>query len=86
VANRKKPGVAFWATVVVVGAVLYVLSSGPALWIAVQFDSEAAETCFNWIYTPLWLSEITLILTVGFVALKCHPLQPAGEFGDRSAR
>jgi hypothetical protein len=29
--DRKKPGVAFWATVVVVVAVLYVLSIGPAL-------------------------------------------------------
>jgi hypothetical protein len=31
--DRKKPGVAFWATVVVVGLpVLYVLSFGPACW------------------------------------------------------
>jgi hypothetical protein len=31
--DRKKPGVAFWATVVVVGLALYVLSIGPAAWI-----------------------------------------------------
>jgi hypothetical protein len=28
--NRNKPGVAFWATVVIVGALAYVASSGPA--------------------------------------------------------
>jgi hypothetical protein len=28
-ADRKKPGVAFWATVVVVGLALYILSFGP---------------------------------------------------------
>jgi hypothetical protein len=34
-ADRKKPGVAFWATVVVVvGLVGYPLGAGPALWIA----------------------------------------------------
>ena len=30
----KKPGVAFWATVVVAGLVLYVASFGPACWLA----------------------------------------------------
>jgi hypothetical protein len=31
--SRRKPGVAFWATVVVVGLpLLYVLSFGPACW------------------------------------------------------
>jgi hypothetical protein len=32
--DRKKPGVAFWATVVVVVLVAYPLSLGPALWIS----------------------------------------------------
>jgi len=31
--SRKQPGVAFWATVVVVVAALYVASFGPACWI-----------------------------------------------------
>jgi hypothetical protein len=31
--SRKKPGVAFWATVVVVVALVYVLSFGPVCWI-----------------------------------------------------
>jgi hypothetical protein len=32
--SRKKPGVAFWATVVVVVLVLYVASFGPACWLS----------------------------------------------------
>src|SRR6266478_6093011 len=31
--DRKKPGVTFWATLVVVALVLYVLSFGPACWL-----------------------------------------------------
>jgi hypothetical protein len=31
--ERKKPGAAFWATLVMVALVLYVLSWGPAFWI-----------------------------------------------------
>jgi hypothetical protein len=54
--DRKKPGVAFWATVVVVGLpLLYVLSFGPACWLARQRflpPSVAAQ-----IYRPiLWAS------------------------------
>ncbi len=33
-ADRKKPGVAFWATVVVVVVLVYPLSFGPACWLA----------------------------------------------------
>ncbi len=37
--DRKKPGVAFWATVVVVCLpLLYVLSVGPACWVATHTD------------------------------------------------
>jgi|GEM_PF-6597946 len=36
--SRKKPGVAFWATVVVVVALLYVASFGPACWITSHLD------------------------------------------------
>ncbi len=32
--DRKKPGVAFWVTVVVVELVLYVASFGPACWLS----------------------------------------------------
>jgi hypothetical protein len=41
--DRNKPGVAFWATVVVVGLpLLYVLSFGPACWLAIRRPSLAA--------------------------------------------
>ena len=33
---RKKPGMAFWATVVVVVVLLYPLSFGPAVWLAAR--------------------------------------------------
>jgi len=34
--DRKKPGVAFWTTVVVASVVIYVLSSGPARTLLIQ--------------------------------------------------
>jgi len=41
--SRKKPGVAFWATVVVVVALLYPISFGPACWLAdwLDWDGES---------------------------------------------
>src|SRR5258708_35393274 len=55
---RKKPGVAFWTTVVMVVLLVgYPLSFGPACWIATRLDD------FEWnrqlvfmtrIYYPLW--------------------------------
>ena len=36
--DRKKPGVAFWATVVVCLPLLYVLGFGPACWIATRCE------------------------------------------------
>src|SRR5262245_35735933 len=48
----KKPGAAFWATVVVVGVpLLYVLSIGPACWISSQTGSGV--TAVGRIYQPL---------------------------------
>jgi hypothetical protein len=50
--DRKKPGVAFWATVVVVVAlVAYSLSFGPACWIAWRVSS--AVPVIATIYSPL---------------------------------
>jgi hypothetical protein len=49
--DRKKPGVAFWATVVVVVALVgYPLSFGPACWIATRYDSLRGFV--NSIYHP----------------------------------
>ncbi len=53
--SRKKPGVAFWATVVVlVGLSGYPLSMGPACWISSRMDTGAgivtiAYQPINWI-------------------------------------
>jgi hypothetical protein len=54
-ASRKKPGVAFWATVVVVVApLLYMLSFGPACWLATTNSMPASAECAAWtIYAPL---------------------------------
>jgi hypothetical protein len=42
--SRKKPGVAFWATVVVVSLpLLYVLSFGPVCWWLLEPDQELNE-------------------------------------------
>ncbi len=47
-ASRKKPGVAFWATLVVVVAIVaYPLSFGPACWIASRSESWKIPT-FYW--------------------------------------
>ena len=55
ISDRKKPGVAFWATVVVVVAVVYVLSWGPATMLARKSGGgtwlSAAVDCF---YAPLY--------------------------------
>ena len=39
--DRKKPGAAFWATVVVVVVLIYPLSFGPACWISSRFNRGA---------------------------------------------
>ena len=50
--DRKKPGVAFWATVVVVVAVAYPLSAFPMLWLR-EYLPNPAQDAVRWIYTPL---------------------------------
>ena|SRR5262245_6400636 len=53
--SRKKPGVAFWATVVVVmGLVGYPLSFGPACWIATRTGTAEAKP-FVVAYWPIWM-------------------------------
>jgi hypothetical protein len=52
--DRKKPGVAFWATVMVASlAALYVLSFGPACWIASRTRTDDAAF-FSIAYRPMW--------------------------------
>jgi hypothetical protein len=50
--DRKKPGVAFWATVVFALPVLYILSFGPACWIASRTEIDRAKG-FQFAYWPL---------------------------------
>ncbi len=50
--DRKKPGVAFWATVLLVGLpLLYVASFGPACWTVSRADAGASTLPF--VYKPL---------------------------------
>jgi len=53
--DRKKPGVAFWLTmVVVVLPVLYVVSFGPASWICLQGATpDWYKSAFGLAYAPL---------------------------------
>jgi hypothetical protein len=50
--DRKKPGVAFWATVVVVVLLAYPISFGPACWIYSRSDHDDALSDF---YLPIGL-------------------------------
>ena len=55
--DRKKPGVAFWATVVlVVVLTLYVLSFGPACWITsrMNFGTSAIGVIYRPIVPAMW--------------------------------
>jgi hypothetical protein len=56
--DRKKPGVAFWATVVVVCVVAYTLSWGPVFWtLSAMGDPAWAIEPYQWIYSPLmWVA------------------------------
>ena len=53
--DRKQPGVAFWATVVVVAVlVAYPLSIGPAIWLRDQeWAPDWTFDAYRWIYAPI---------------------------------
>ncbi len=51
--SRKQPGVAFWATVVVVVVVVYLLSIGPACWLTSRLD--AGVEFVSIVYRPITL-------------------------------
>jgi hypothetical protein len=54
--DRKKPGVAFWATVALVAVLVgYPLSAGPAIWIAMRTSDEVLLSHpVNRLYAPVW--------------------------------
>jgi hypothetical protein len=53
--DRKKPGVAFWGTVVLVLVMAYPLSFGPACWLYSRSESlEIWETSDRIYYPILW--------------------------------
>ena len=65
--SRKKPGVAFWATVVLVAAMLYVASFGPACWASpyVQPSGDFVSVVYCpilmcWKWGPEWLGDLIL--------------------------
>jgi len=56
--SRKKPGVAFWATVALVVALLYIAGFGPACWLSVNETPlpPHAYAAVHWVYEPMeWL-------------------------------
>ena len=57
--SRKQPGVAFWATVMVVAVAGYLLSWGPVFWALSATGNPAWPTeAYRWIYGPLiWVDE-----------------------------
>jgi hypothetical protein len=97
--NRKNPGVAFWATVVVVVALLYVASFGPACWyLSREPYDHSFRRLFERTYWPIGraASEGPKIVersvfrygelgmpVGGYVHLPCEPARQ-GEVDDRS--
>ena len=65
--SPKKPGMAFWATVVVVVGLVYVLSIGPACWLTSRLNTGAE-------FVPIVYRPITLFI----VGSNGH-LSPAGR-------
>jgi hypothetical protein len=52
--DRKKPGVAFWATVaLLVAPLFYVLSFGPACWLVARADLRTRQDLVNLPFRPV---------------------------------
>jgi hypothetical protein len=70
--DRKKPGVAFWGTVVLVVALAYPLSFGPACWLTAQPAEDGARND-GWDMPPRWMQiyrPFGIILNQGASPLK----------------
>ena len=57
--DRKKTGVAFWATVAAVGVLGYLLCTGPAIWLESRgLLPPIAQRAFIVVYAPLiWVAD-----------------------------
>lgn len=51
--DRKKPGVALWATVALVVVLLYVASIGPATWLEGRYGSGDSDDILSIAYRPV---------------------------------
>ncbi len=51
--DRKKPAAGFWITVALVAVLVYVVSFGPACWIASRTRTDDAKL-FAIAYKPMW--------------------------------
>lgn len=72
--SGKKPGLAFWATMVVVGLpVLYVLSMGPACWISSR--KWFGATAVSAVYHPLTTAFFELPYLPSSTSAICDALQ-----------
>src|SRR5262245_61373937 len=68
--SRKQPGVAFWATVVVVVVlVAYPLSFGPACWIASQQPVEGSGGLTGWAIIVPELPKV--YRPIGWACMRC---------------
>jgi hypothetical protein len=55
--SRKKPGVAFWATVALAIVLAYPLSFGPACWIGSRIDvTDTGRPILMYVYYPLLIA------------------------------
>jgi hypothetical protein len=87
--NRKKPGVAFWGTVVVVVMLAYPLSFGPACWYANgHAGAMPAFKAFYWpigwtaVNSPSWPNRmIRKYATYGCPrgGMNSMPISPSGD-------
>jgi len=64
--DRKKPGLAFWATVVVVVALLYPISFGPACWIN-RGTAVGGKAIWTVYYPMLWAANRSIVLDDAFI-------------------
>jgi hypothetical protein len=72
--DRKRPGVAFWATVlVVVALLLYVASFGPACWITSRLGIARARG-MSIAYRPLTWGLADYVISDGVIIPKDTPL------------